>query len=260
MSRRAAQSSSPRQRDLPEVTTSEGGGVRHLHLGSPWVQGSMRIKKPFDIELEYVQRMMAWLLFMPPESVASRHAMQLGLGAGALTKFCHHHLRMTTTAIELNPQVVAACRLWFKMPPDDQRLSVILGDAAEVAASDHWAGQIDALQVDLYDEEAAAPLLDDQGFYADCRHLLTDDGVLTLNVFGNQSSEGESIDRLLATFGAGCVWRFAPTREGNVVLLATRSPLALARETLAQRADDIAKRWPLPAQRWLKSLQRVGDT
>ena len=245
---------------LPDVNFSEYGPVRYLHLGTEWVQGSMKIEQPFDIDLDYVQRMMAWLLFVDPDTVAKRHAMQLGLGAASLTKFCYKHLRMRTTAIELNPQVIAACRLWFKLPADNAKLSVVLGDAEEVARHSHWQGQIDALQVDLYDEEAAAPLLDDQGFYADCRHLLTDDGVLTLNVFGNQSSEAESIDRLLATFGAGCVWRFAPTREGNVVLLATRSPLALARETLAQRADDIAKRWPLPAQRWLKSLQRVGDT
>lgn len=244
---------------LPEVTTSEGGGIRHLHLGSPWVQGSMRIKKPFDIELEYVQRMMAWLLFVPPDSVEQRHAMQLGLGAGALTKFCHHHLRMTTTAIELNPQVVAACRLWFKLPPDDHRLSVILGDAAEVAASDHWAQQIDALNVDLYDEEAAAPLLDHPEFYAHCRHLLSDDGVMTLNVFGESSSETETLERLRTTFGAGCVWRFAPTREGNVVLLATRTPQTLARDELDQRAQVIAQRWPLPAQRWVKSLQRLDS-
>lgn len=251
MSRRAAATG------LPEVTTSEGGGVRHLHLGSPWVQGSMRIKKPFDIELEYVQRMMAWMLFMPPDSVSSRHAMQLGLGAGALTKFCHHHLRMTTTAIELNPQVVAACRLWFKLPPDDARLHVILGDAAEVAASDHWAQRIDALNVDLYDEEAATPLLDHPNFYADCRHLLTHEGVMSINVFGESSSESQTIAHLHSVFGAGCIWRFAPTREGNVVLLATREPQALDREALDQRAQLIAQRWPLPAQRWIKSLERL---
>ena len=73
---------------LPDVNTSEAGGVRALHLGSEWIQGTMRIDAPFDIELEYVQRMMAWLLFVPPSSVAGRHAMQLGLGAGAITKFC----------------------------------------------------------------------------------------------------------------------------------------------------------------------------
>ena len=67
--------------ELPEVSVSDDGDVRHLHLGTPWIQGSMRIREPFEIELEYVQRMMGWLLFMEPASVAGRHAMQLGLGA-----------------------------------------------------------------------------------------------------------------------------------------------------------------------------------
>jgi spermidine synthase len=33
----------------------------------------------------------------------------------------------------------------------------------------HWLGTVDALQVDLYDHEAAAPVLDSADFYADCR-------------------------------------------------------------------------------------------
>ena len=103
---------------LPEVNFSDHGDVRYLHLGTEWVQGSMLLDEPFDIELEYVQRMMVWLLFATPRR-SRRHAMQLGLGAGALTKFCYRKLRMKTTAIELNPQVVAACRLWFKLPQDD---------------------------------------------------------------------------------------------------------------------------------------------
>ena len=52
--------------ELPEVSVSDDGDVRHLHLGTPWIQGSMRIREPFEIELEYVQRMMGWLLFMEP--------------------------------------------------------------------------------------------------------------------------------------------------------------------------------------------------
>jgi spermidine synthase len=144
---------------LPEVNFSDFQDIRYLHLGTEWVQGSMRLDEPFEIHLEYVQRMMAWLLFVEPSGVAKRHAMQLGLGAGSLTKFCHRKLRMKTTAIELNPQVVAACRLWFKLPRDDSRLSVVLGDAAEVASHAHWRGEVDALQVDLYDHEAAAPVL-----------------------------------------------------------------------------------------------------
>ena len=79
---------------LPEVNFSEDGESRYLHLGTPWIQGSMKIKEPFDLDLEYIQRMMVGLLFLKSASVAGRHAMQLGLGAASLTKFCYKKLRL----------------------------------------------------------------------------------------------------------------------------------------------------------------------
>ena len=237
---------------LPEVNFSDHGDIRYLHLATAWVQGSMRLDAPYELELEYIQRMMAWLLFVEPASVAKRHAMQLGLGAGSLTKFCHKRLRMKTTAIELNPQVVAACRLWFKLPADDARLSVILGDAAEVVAHAHWRGNIDALQVDLYDHEAAAPVLDSEAFYRDCRSLLTEDGSMTVNLFGRSSSYQRSLERITAAFGEDAVWAFRPTREGNTVVFASREPQSPTRAALAERAETIETRWGLPARKWLR--------
>jgi len=245
------------QEALPEVNFSDYGDIRYLHLGTEWVQGSMRLDAPYDIELEYVQRMMAWLLFAEPASVAKRHAMQLGLGAGTLTKFCRKKLRMKTTAVELNPQVVAACRLWFKLPADDSLLSVVLGDAGEVAAHEHWRGQVDALQVDLYDHEAAAPVLDSEAFYADCRRLLTEDGCMTVNLFGRSSSYAKSLDKIAKAFGPDAVWAFKPTREGNTVVLALRTPQHPKRAELAGRAETIQTRWGLPAPKWLRVFQPV---
>lgn len=243
---------------LPEVNFSDYGDVRYLHLGTEWVQGSMLLDAPFDIELEYVQRMMAWLLFTDPAAVSKKHAMQLGLGSAALTKFCYKKLRMKTTAIELNPQVVAACRLWFKLPADDARLSVVLGDAAEVAAHEHWRGQVDALQVDLYDHEAAAPVLDSEAFYADCRRLLTEDGCMTVNLFGRSSSYAKSLAKISAAFGPDAVWAFKPTREGNTVVLALREPVHPKRAELAARAETIQTRWGLPAPKWLRVFKPVS--
>jgi hypothetical protein len=52
-------------KNLPDVTLSEFDGVRCMHFDSPWIQGTMTIKQPFAIELDYVRRMMAWLLFVP---------------------------------------------------------------------------------------------------------------------------------------------------------------------------------------------------
>ncbi len=257
---KAAKSATVRraQPALPEVQFADDGVVRTLHLGTEWVQGSMLIDRPYDIELEYVQRMMAWLLFVPPDGITKRHAMQLGLGAGALTKFCHKKLRMRTTVIELNPQVIAACRGWFKLPQDDARLQVRLADAGLAVLDATLHGTVDALQVDLYDQEAASPVLDSADFYADCRRLLTEEGAMTVNLFGRSSSYEASLARIAEAFGAGAVWAFRPTREGNTVVLAQREPSRPERADLLQRAADIESRWGLPARKWLRVFSPVA--
>ena len=243
---------------LPPVNVSEHGKVRYLHLGTAWVQGSMWLKKPNDIELEYVQRMQAWLLFHEAEDVGDLHAMQFGLGAATLTKHCYRVLDMRTTAIELNPQVVAACRTWFELPPDDERLNVVLGDAAEVAAHAHWQGQVDVLHVDLYDDEAAAPVLDDPVFYGHCKNLLTQRGCMVVNLFGRSSSFDRSVAHISESFGADAMWAFHPTREGNTVVLAQREASRPAQDSLQARAAHIQARWRLPALQWLRHVKPIA--
>ncbi|MES2946710.1 MAG: spermidine synthase [Pseudomonadota bacterium] len=239
-------------RDLPEVNFSDFGDVRYLHLGTEWVQGSMLMDAPYDIELEYVQRMMAGLLFMDAVLVPKKHAMQLGLGSAALTKFCYKKLRMKTTAIEINPQVITACRVWFKLPRDDLRLQVIEADASlEVQKLQHKES-VDLLHVDLYDHEAAAPVLDSAVFYEHCYGLLAEDGVMTVNLFGRDSSYEQSLEKIAEVFGPQAVWAFRPTREGNTVVLAQREPTRPERADLLLKAADIESRWGLPAKKWLR--------
>jgi spermidine synthase len=250
-SRRAVQT-------LPDVTISEDSEVRFLHLGTEWIQGSMLLESPFDIELDYVQRMMAWLLFVEPDSVSRRRALQLGLGSAALTKFCFKKLRMDTTAIEINPQVVAVCRQWFKLPADGPRLRVLLADAGEEIRSADHIGAYDALQVDLYDHEAAAPVLDSPDFYADCRAALSDDGCLTVNLFGRDASYERSLQSICAAFGNDAVWAFKPTREGNTVVLAQRTAERPTRMALLARAEAVQTRWGLPAVKWLRLFKPVS--
>jgi spermidine synthase len=244
--------------ELPEVNFSDYGDVRFLHLGTEWVQGSMLRDAPYDIELEYVQRMMVGLLFTDTATVAKKHAMQLGLGSAALTKFCYKKLRMKTTAIEINPQVVTACRLWFKLPRDDLRLHVIEADAAAEIQKPAHQGTVDLLHVDLYDHEAAAPVLDSADFYGHCRGLLTDDGVMTVNLFGRDSSYVQSLTKLAEAFGPESVWAFRPTREGNTVVMAQREPTRPERAALLEQAGVIESRWDLPAKKWLRLFTPVA--
>src|SRR6476469_10760383 len=113
------------------VTLSESDGVRYLHFGTEWVQGAMRLRKPDWLELEYAQQMMSWMLFI----AAPRHVVQLGLGTGALTKFCYRQFAQArVTAIELTPAVIRICDAMFKLPPEDDRLQVREMDALEFVA------------------------------------------------------------------------------------------------------------------------------
>lgn len=245
--------------EMAPATLSEFEGVRYLHLGTPWVQGAMRVRKPHAIELEYVQRMMVWMLMRESERVTKGHAVQLGLGSAAITRFCHRNLRMKTTAVELNPTVIDACRIWFHLPADDSRLKVLNMDAAEYVADASRAESADVLNVDLYDHEAASPVLDSQVFYDACRRLLADGGVMTVNLFGRDASFEKSARRIAKAFGDDSVWHLRPTKEGNTIVVAMKGSTLSDRAVLAARAENIETRFDLPARKWLRMIRALPE-
>ena len=241
--------------DFPEATISESDGVRFLHLGSIWVQGAMRIRKPQVVELVYVQRMLASLLWLPTATLGEGRALQLGLGAGAITRFTHKALRMATTVVELNPHVVEVGRSWFHLPAE---VEVVTADAGRWLRESAAPQSVRLLHVDLYDHEAAAPVLDDEAFYADCRRVLDDDGVMSVNLFGRHASFAASAARVAAVFGAAQVWSVQPTREGNTVVIATRRATLPSGDELLARAATIDTRfgsYGLPARKWPRMLR-----
>ena len=240
---------------LAPATVSESDGVRYLHLGTPWVQGAMRIRKSLALELEYIQRMMVWMLLRPDAELSDGHAVQLGLGAAAITRFCHSTLRLRTTAVELNPSVVDACRLYFHLPADDERFKVLQMDAGDFVADPARAASVQALCVDLYDHDAASPVLDSDAFYRGCHALLADGGAMTVNLFGRDASFERSAARIAAAFGAAQIRSLRPTREGNTIVAALKGAEWPPREVLAARAEHIESRYKLPARKWLRMMR-----
>ena len=246
-------------RGLAPATISEADGIRYLHLGTPWVQGAMRIRKSLALELEYIQRMMVWMLLRPTEELTRGRAVQLGLGAGAITRFCHSTLRMRCTAVELNPSVIDACRLWFHLPNDSARFDVLNIDALDFVSDASRADSVEVLCVDLYDHDAASPVLDSAAFYRGCHGVLADGGVMTVNLFGRDASFERSAGRIAAAFGEARVWSLRPTKEGNTVVVALKGVGAMPeRATLALRADNIERRFKLPAKKWLRMIRPLA--
>ena len=132
-----------------------------------------------------------------------------------------------------------------------------MADAAQEIQQARWHASVDALQVDLYDQEAAGPVFDSAEFYAHCRTTLTLEGCMTVNLFGRSSSFQRSIANMEKAFGKEALWAFKATREGNTVVLAQRSPSRPKRAELLERADTICRQWGLPADKWVRGFKPV---
>jgi len=249
-----AQRTRARQAD-PPIELSEQDGVRYLHFGSVWVQGAMRIRRPFELELDYVRNMMAWLLFMaPPQQV-----LQLGLGAAALTKWCWRFLPPTrVTAVEAGAGVIAACHQWFALPAPDERLRLVCADAGEFVARPRERGQYGVVQVDVYDRDARGPVLDSLSFYRNCRRCLQQPGMLVVNLFGgDHRSFADNLARIVAVFDSQ-VLVLPPVAAGNLVVLAFAGPpLSVDSHALFARAGYLQKQWRLPGPAWAKALRHA---
>ena len=236
--------------NYPEVTLSEFRGVIYLHLGTDWIQGGMRLGKPNEIVLDYVQQMMAWMLFKEHPS----HIVQLGLGSAALTKFCYHHFTDSRiTAVELNPEVIRICRNTFYLPEDDHRLTVLQADARNYIEAKKYRNEIDILQIDLYDEQAATPLFDTREFYKSCADALSAEGIMVMNIFGTESNCARSIEALQESFDS-VVW-MPEVDGGNTVVLAFRDSPSIGFEELYRRARKIRRETKLKAVQWVDGLQ-----
>ena len=240
----------PRRVAHAPVNLSESGGVRYLHFGTQWIQGAMRVRRPDWIELEYVQQMMAWTLFLErPQQI-----VQLGLGTGALTKFCYRHFPDAhVTAIELNPAVIAVCHTMFSLPQNDDRLHVVEMDAMDFVTDEAHHGQIDVLQVDLYDADAQGPVLDSPAFYRSCAACLKRDGIMTVNLFGDHPSYEKNLEAMRGAFDS--VLCLPEIDAGNIVALAFRQAPMLDFRALYEKAYEIDERTGLPARQWVSGLK-----
>ncbi len=250
MNRRTATRTSSRRPKFTPITLSEHDGVRYLHFGTEWVQGAMRVRKPDWIELEYAQQMMAWMLFIEsPQRIA-----QLGLGTGALTKFCRREYpEAQVTAVELNPNVIDVCHSMFRLPPDDDRLQVLQQDADLFVNDPANRSSLDVLQIDLYDATARGPVLDSPEFYQACARCLGDNGIATINLFGDHPSFKKNMPAICSAFDH--VLALPEVHQGNVVVIAFKSDPEFDFADLYQRAAVIRDITKLPARSWVDGIK-----
>jgi spermidine synthase len=196
----------------------ESRGVRTLHFGSDWVQGAMRVSRPWDLELAYTKDMMAGLLLAPAWPQMPARILQIGLGAGSLTRFFHHYLPDAhQTVVEISPAVVGAACQMFQLPPCSERLVIEIAEGANWL--DHANQSFDLILVDGFDADSRTGVLESLGFYQQCRHRLTPGGILVVNLLSRSTHFLEACLNLDAAF-EGRTRLLPQTPGGNVIALA----------------------------------------
>ena len=216
------------------IETSEEAGVRFLHFGSAWVQGAMRIARPYSLELEYTREMAACLLLRPDPDWPKR-VLQVGLGAASLTKFWYRHRPETKQSIiEINPAVVLMAQQSFKLPANDARIEIEIADGVAWMHEDR-KDKFDCIMIDGYDHNARFGALGTEAFYRDCRARMTRRGLLVVNLFGRAHGYKKQIENLRLAFD-NRVLALAPVEGGNAIAFAANGE-RVALEMPMLRAD-----------------------
>ena len=216
------------------IDIREEAGVRSLHFGSDWVQGAMRIARPWNLELDYTREMMASLLLRDSDRFPHK-VLLIGLGAASLTKFLYRHYPFAKlTVVEIEPGVVAAARQFFKLPDDPKRLNIVIGDGAEFVA--HSRQHYDLVLVDGFDENARTGRLNTAPFYQSVRGLLSNDGIMAVNLLGNNRGFAASVGYIRKAFDERAI-TFPSCDSGNTIAFATQGePIHIALDDLKQAA------------------------
>ena len=231
------------------IELSEQDGVLSLHLGSNLIQSAMRLDRPNDLEIAYTRCMMGFLLFRP----APREVLMIGLGGGSLAKFVHHHLPRThITAVEINPQVIAAARNFFALPPESERLLVLEGDGAEYVAS-HPAC-CDVLLVDGFDDGVLPAALGSEEFFAAAAAALRPNGIMVMNLLGRDRRLNTYLKRIQLCFPGDCLLLPAEP-DDNVVVFGLHQRLnKRRRQAVMARAAGLEKKYRLPLEQFVREL------
>jgi spermidine synthase len=218
---------------MASIEISEESGVRYLHFGSEWVQGAMRIARPWSLELEYTRAMMTALLLRGPRWPAS--ALQVGLGSASTTRFLYRYRpRTRMTVVEILPEVVAAARHFFKLPDDTDRLGVEIGDGYEYMATQRR--RFDFIVLDGFDAAGRMGMLDTAPFYLNCRERLTSHGVMAINLLTGRRGSHASLDRIRAAFDDRVLVLPRCAAGNTVALAAAGAPIRASFEALRTSA------------------------
>jgi len=233
----------------------ETDGVRSLHFGTSPRQSSLLMGAPNELHSAYVRSMMVWLLFKEQ----ANDVLMVGLGGGMLTKYLLYHFPDSQIqAIEFRKAMIKIARRFFSLPLD-ARLKIKIADGAAhiKQKSLQTPEKHDLIMIDAFDHIGMADTMQGVSLFAGCKELLTDEGILVINLWG---TEKELFKQIAWEMGMTFNWKilFLPVRgRGNVIGLAfSEGHSKFSMKELRRRAKNLEEQYQIEFIDFVKDLKR----
>ena len=222
------------------IDVSESDGVRSLHFASHAIQSSMRLKKPFHLELTYTRAMMMFLLF----HARPRKILLIGLGGASIPKFIHRFLPdMKSIVLEIHRKVISVAHHMFHLPPNDKSLKVIHGDG--IPYMKEHPQSTDILMIDAFDPEGIPRNFRSLSFFDICKSTLRVHGIFVMNIWASDPHYDLYIDRMRRVFD-DLILVIPTGKPGNQIVLGFHDiPRELDVKTLRVKAKSLEKTYGL---------------
>jgi len=233
----------------PFIVETEHERRLHFTLGSS--QSRMLIASPNVLVDSYTRKMMAFLLFNP----APTRILMIGLGGGSLAKFCYHELpKADITVVEISADVIAL-RRDFVIPDDDHRFRVIRQDGADFMA--HCDTQFDVILVDAFDPDGIALSLPSLNFYNHAYKRLTRQGILVMNLCGDDERYPPNLSSLMTAFKSRPIVVNVQGSNNQLAFAFKRRVIPSMSEEMRTLATELKSHFKLQFPRYLRRLYQA---
>ncbi len=237
--------------EVYETTTN-----RSLYFGTDHRQSSVSLLNPDGLELQYTRYMLTALLCNP----APRQILMIGLGGGSLARFLSTHFpHANITILESRPAVVTIAQRFFKLPGDNPRINIIVGDGVEFVAQSQQT--FDLILVDAFDAEGIEPRVCSAEFFQHTHRLLAEPGVMSMNLWTTKSVPYKTtLNALQQAFGKA-ILKLPLGRHSNMIALGLKGyPLPVNFSALREPARNLRGVMGVDFPAYLRALQRHNSS
>ena len=195
------------------VEIRDSGDYRTLYFPTGTVQSRISLSNPHRLVLRYTRYMLLALLIQPePENI-----LIIGIGSGSFVRFFHHHFpRCHIDAVDYSKHIINMARGYFQLP-ENSKIIVHCDDGYRFLKN-YSDIPYDIILIDAFDDQGMAPTIYSDQFFRLCADNLSQNGVVSCNIWSNDKTQLQQIKTLLATHFADQLFLPVPDRGNRIIL------------------------------------------